>query len=135
MKLVEINWRPSDHQLQQFGVICFFALPAIAWFWGASVSVIVTLATIGLAIALVGMIAPPALKHLFLSLSLVTTPIGVVVGELVMLAIYLGCFLPIGIVFRVLGRDALRLKLDRNATSYWESKKQPTSLASYFLQS
>jgi hypothetical protein len=135
MKLVEINWQPTDLQLLQFGLVCFVALPAIAWLWGASLSVIAILATIGLAISLVGMIAPPALKYLFLALSLVTTPIGVVVGELAMLVIYFGCFLPIGIVFRVFRRDALTLKLDRNATSYWESKKQPTSLASYYRQS
>jgi hypothetical protein len=135
MKLVEINWQPTDRQLRQFGEICFVALPAIAWLWGASLSVIVILAAIGLAVALVGMIAPPALKYLFLALSLVATPIGVVVGELAMLGIYFGCILPIGIVFRFLKRDALRLQLDRNAASYWESKKQPTSLASYYRQS
>lgn len=135
MKLVEINWQPTDRQLRQFGGICSVALPAVAWLWGASLNVVAILATIGLAIALVGMIAPRALKYLFLGLSLVATPIGVVVGEVAMLVIYFGCFLPIGLVFRVLRRDALRLRLDRNATSYWESKKQPTKLASYYRQS
>lgn len=135
MKLVEINWQPTNRQLRQFGATCFVALPAIAWLWGASLGVIAIHATIGLAIALVAMSAPQALKQLFLAVSLAATPIGMVVGELVMLVIYFGCFFPIGMVFRVFRRDALRLKLDRNATSYWESRKQPTSMASYYRQS
>ena len=134
MKLVEINWQPTNRQLRQFGAICIVALPAFVWMWGASLSVITIMAVIGLIIAAVGMAAPSALKPLFVVLSMAATPIGLVVGELAMLAIYLFCFLPLGLIFRVIGRDALKLKLDRNATSYWEQKQQPASLASYYRQ-
>jgi len=51
------------------------------------------------------------------------------------LIIYFGVFLPFGLVFRLLRRDALQLELDRDRDSYWEPKKQPTSAASYYRQS
>ena len=52
-----------------------------------------------------------------------------------MVLIYFGCFMPFGLAFRVLKRDALGLKIDRNKTTYWEAKKPPTSVASYYRQS
>ena len=33
MKLVEINWNPTDRQLRQFGMIALVALPALGWLW------------------------------------------------------------------------------------------------------
>ncbi len=135
MKLIESNWQPSDRQLRQFGIICVFALPLVAWVWGASWSVIGVLAGIGLTIAIVSLVFPQAVKPLFLGLMIVALPIGMVVGELAMLLIYFGLFLPISLVFRLLGRDPLERKLDRNAKSYWQSKKQPRSAASYYYQS
>lgn len=52
------------------------------------------------------------------------------IGELAMLLIYFGCFLPIGLVFRVVKYDALKLDLEESKTTYWETKKSPTNMAS-----
>ena len=57
------------------------------------------------------------------------------IGELAMLVIYFACFLPFGLAFRLLKRDALGLELDRERSSYWEVKKSPTNVASYYHQS
>ncbi len=50
------------------------------------------------------------------------------VGEAALIAIYLGVFLPIGLLFRWLGRDALqRTPSIANAVSYWdECRAEPT---------
>ena len=92
------------------------------------------LSAIGIAIVLIGLILPSALKPVFLALTVVATPIGMVVGEIAMLSIYFGLFVPIGLMFRVLHRDALQLKIDRQAESYWQAKKQPKNVASYYRQ-
>ena len=55
--------------------------------------------------------------------------------SLAMLMIYFGVFLPIGLAFRALGRDALQRDFDYNRRSYWEVKKQPRDIASYYRQS
>jgi hypothetical protein len=135
MKLVEINWQPDDKQLRQFALICLVALPAIAWFWGASLFIICLVGGTGIAIAGLGLLVPRLLKPVFVGFSLLAAPIGLVVGELAMLLIYFGVFLPFGICFKLIGRDALQLKLDRNCKSYWQPKKQPPSADSYYRQS
>ena len=135
MKLIEFNWQPTDRQLRQFGVICLFALPALAWLWGGGTTIVMTLALAGLLLAVAGMAVPTVLKPVFLALTIVATPIGMVIGELAMLAIYFGVFLPFGLVFRLAKRDSLQLRLNQDKDSYWETKKQPANIASYYRQS
>ena len=53
--------------------------------------------------------------------------IGKVVSPLVMLAIFIFIFLPIGIFMKLIRRDELRLRY-RSATTYWrEREKSPTA--------
>ena len=135
MKLVELNWAPTDRQLRQFGVISLLALPFLGWLWGASLTLIAWLAAAGAALLLAGLVAPRTLKPIYLAVSLIAIPIGMVIGELVLLLIYFAVFLPIGLVFRLMKRDRLQLRIDRQATTYWQRKKQPAGPASYYHQS
>jgi len=134
MKLIDIQWQPTDRQLRQFGLITLVVLPLFGWLWGGSLQVIGGMTIAGCLVAGVGVLWPQRLKYLFVGLSVVATPIGLVVGELAMLLIYFCVFLPIGIVFRLIGRDSLQLRSSREQNSYWEEKPQPTSLKSYFRQ-
>lgn len=61
-------------------------------------------------------------------------PIGLVIGEVAILSIYYAVFLPIGLVFRLCGRDTLQRSFDRQAASYWQSKERPKSAAQYYRQ-
>lgn len=135
MKLIEIDWRPTDRRLRQFGATCFVALPGVGWIWGGGTATVLLLASIGLVLALAGMAAPTILKPIFLALTLVTAPIGMVVGEFALLLVYFGVFLPFGLVFRIVRRDGLQLRLERKRKTYWQAKKQPSNVASYYRQS
>jgi hypothetical protein len=135
MKLVEMNWNPSDRQLRQFGVVALVALPALAWFWsGGRPTVVLPLAAAGLASAALGLFRPRALRPIFVLLSLLALPVGLVVSELTMALLFYGVFLPIGMVFRLLGRDSLQRKFEPEATTYWQPKRQPADTADYFRQ-
>ncbi len=135
MKLVEINWNPSARQLRQFAGIGLLALPLLGYFWTHNLTVVGWLAALAAVIALAGWFKPALIKPLFLGLTLIAAPIGMLLGELAMLLVYFGMFLPVGLVFRLLGRDELQLKADRGATTYWQPKKQPKDVASYYRQS
>jgi len=135
MNLVQINWQPATRQLRQFGIISLFALPGIGWIWGSSPTGIAVLSVSGALLATIGMAFPSALKPLFLALTLAATPIGIVTGELAMLCIYFGLFMPLGLIFRMYRRDALERGLAPNEQSYWVKKKQPRNTASYYRQS
>jgi hypothetical protein len=135
MPLFELNRRPTPRQLRQFGLVCLVALPLAGWLWGGGQMTIGVLAGIGLALAACGLAVPRALLPVFVGISVITIPIGLVAGELALLLIYFGLFLPLGLVFRLLGRDPLERTLDRSAATYWRSRKQPESAARYYRQS
>jgi hypothetical protein len=48
---------------------------------------------------------------------------------------YFVIFLPVAIVFRLIGRDALQRVLNRSAATYWQPKRQAADARSYFRQS
>lgn len=135
MRLIEINWTPTARQLRQFGLICAVALPLLAWLWGGGLWLIGAFLAAGGLLGCIGLWQPNRLRGIFLAMSIVATPIGLVIGELALLCIYFGVFLPIGLAFRILGRDALQRTIDRGRESYWEAKKQPRDAASYYRQS
>ena len=135
MPLVQMNWRPSNRQLRQFGLISLAALPLIGWWWGGGLWVVGGLAAAGACIASLGLIWPRSLRPIFVAFSLISLPIGLVVGELTLMFIFFGVFLPLGLLFRVAGRDALHLRSNRGSESYWQPKPQPAGPATYYRQS
>ena len=135
MSILQINLAPTDRQLRQFGVACFVALPAIGWLWGVGGSAMTALAVTGLLLAIAGLLFPRLLKPVFLLLTLVAAPVGMVMGELAMLVIYFGIALPIGLTLRMLRRVPLQLELDRERETYWEKKERSKDVANYYRQS
>ena len=51
--------------------------------------------------------------------------LGVVVAPVVMALVYFTTVVPIGLILRLMGKDMLRQKLDKNAKSYWIERDQP----------
>ena len=135
MALIDVNLRPTDRQLRQFGTACFVALPLIGWWWGADRNWLIGLTAVGSLVGVASWIRPPSIVWLFIGLSMLTLPIGLVIGEIAMCLIYFGLFLPLGLVFRAMGRDALLLKKPDNQETYWLPRKQRAGAASYYRQS
>ena len=134
MALVEINWNPPDRQLKQFGVVSMIALPAIGLLWKASWPVIGVLAGIGFVLLITAFAVPKIVRPLFVGLSVLTIPLGMVIGEVVLLSVFVLVFVPMGLIFRLTGRDSLRIRR-RDTKSWWQQKRQPRNAASYFRQS
>ena len=99
----------------------------------ASVAVIALL-SIGLLSGLVACFAPRWLKPVFIGLSLLSAPIGMVVSEITLLLMFALVFWPIGLCFRLLRRDALQLAVVPKTNTYWRPKAQPKSVSSYYRQ-
>lgn len=134
MKLIEINRNPSVRQLRQFAALCIIVPPLLVWFWGGSSQGIRIAGVIGLLSGIAGLIRPALIKPIFLLLMYLTAPIGIVMGEFILMVIYFGVFLPIALLFRISGRDALRLRDDSPAKSWWTVRGQPRSAAGYYRQ-
>ena len=51
--------------------------------------------------------------------------IGSIVAPIVMAFVYFVTVLPTGLIMRLLGKDLLKQKLDKNAKSYWVERSEP----------
>lgn len=116
-----IDRNPSLRKLRQFGALCVLAA-VIAGFtrgpWWL------------LAPAAIGTAWPALLRPVFVGASIVTYPIGWLVSRVVLAAIFFGLVTPLGIVFRLAGRD--RLGLRSAGPPRWIEKTPPRDPRSYF---
>lgn len=147
MALIDIDWKPSAKLLRSFGLIGLFAFAVVAgiveWkhkviVFPISVSAVPMTRNILLGLAaycgLFAIIMPRALLPVYLVLTAVGYPIGLVVSYAVMLIIYYLVITPIGVVMRLLGRDPMRRKLDPAAGSYWIKRTPPADVRRYYRQ-
>jgi hypothetical protein len=140
--MAPIDWRPDETKLKQFG---WFALPgfgligaALGWRLGCFAAgewlVPMILWGTGVLSAILAFLRPRWLLPLYLVLSAISAVIGPVVATVVMGVIFLLVFVPLGWIFRLRGRDELRLKPDPGATTYWETTPPPVPAKRYFRQ-
>jgi saxitoxin biosynthesis operon SxtJ-like protein len=131
------NWYPGPRQLRQFAVFSLFgfALFGLMIFRaGGSQTAAMTVGAIGIAAFVIGLPLPGVLRPLYWLMMLVAVPIGHVLSLALLGFIYFGVFTPIGLVFRVMRRDALTLKRPTGKKSYWREYRQPTRASDYYRQ-
>lgn len=145
MTLVSMSWDPGPRTLRQFGFIgagllallggwiawrhafiVFELEPASAaatarWLWGAA----------GV-LAVLALLRPALLLPVHLVLSALALPVGLVLSNVVVVLMFFGVLLPVGLAFRLLGRDLLERRLDRSAGSYWRPRTPPGSAKQYY---
>lgn len=130
------SWYPSSRQLRQFAVAALFGFSLIgvsAWRSTGSMAGLVIGPAAGLLTCLTGWLAPRALRPLYAVLMAAALPIGWVVSNALLLAIYFGFITPVGWLFRLVGRDHLVLRRPK-AASYWRRYRAPKDVGSYFRQ-
>jgi hypothetical protein len=135
--MISPSWHPSRRELRQFGIAAFFAfgilgailryhfeLTTAPWIiWGLA-----SVCGIG------GIVAPFKVYPLYLLVTLIALPIGLIVSNLVLGLIYYGIMTPLGWILRLTGRDPLRLA-KRDRATYWMRRTGKPDPASYYRQS
>ncbi len=138
MSLVEIDWNPKSKQLQSFGKIALVASAVISLLLyllkGVAIQWVLIIFAFGFIIFIISMISLKLTKMIYLGMILVTLPIGWVVSFILLSAFYFLLLAPLGLIFRLIGRDPLCRKFDPNAKSYWLSRQQPKGPEQYFHQ-
>lgn len=137
MSLIKLNVNPPLAQLKSFGrvwtplfaIIIGFNVMSNGYFEAA-----VTIEVVAVVIVLVGWLRPEMLKFPFVAAMVVTYPIGIVVGWLLLRTIYFGCLCPIGLMLKVFKKDLLQQRWDLNAESYWTQRREVTGTQQYFRQ-
>jgi saxitoxin biosynthesis operon SxtJ-like protein len=129
--------RPTPKVLRQFAVLCLvvFGVMAGAGLWrGQGITTGVAIALAGIVVGLVGVVQPTAIRWIYSGWMIAVFPIGWTISQLMLAALFYLVFTPIGLVFRLLRRDALHLRR-QDARSLWTPKAGASSADQYFRQS
>jgi hypothetical protein len=145
-KTIQINFHPDDKTLRQFGWIAlagFGFVAAIAWFevlvfaFGLGAArpwVAGACGGLGCAAALFSLVHPRANRPIYVGLSVLTYPIGFVLSYLIMGTLFFGIIAPVGILFKVIGRDPMGRRYEAETESYWSDARPARRKERYFRQ-
>jgi lysylphosphatidylglycerol synthetase-like protein (DUF2156 family) len=138
LSLIEINWNPSRKILRDFGVIALLACPilaAILYYWKhVSIPANMIIISIGIVLYLVSRLSLILTRWMFMGLTLLVSPIGFSVSFVGLAFIFFGLLTPMGLIFRLIGRDPLRLRKDNKSSSNWVVHVQNHDPKRYYRQ-
>ena len=137
MRWSDIPFKPAAATLRRFGVLgaLLLALAAGAQFFAhenaAVALVLLALAVVALA---VGNAFPWVLRPVFVGWMVLVYPIRWLTSHLILAFLFYCMFTPLGLFFKLIGRDVLALSPSEQDT-YWIDKPPAEDVRSYFRQS
>ena len=143
MSLIQIDWNPDRRKLREFAIIWLVGFgiigAVVAWKLGCFAGSQRWRWPVGLwsAAALIGLIGiaiPAAVRPIYRGWMAVALPIGFVIGNVILAITYFGIFTPLGIFFRLIGRDALDRRFAQSLPSYWVERSSDSPSERYFRQ-
>ena len=138
MSLVEINWNPEKKELRKFGLIAVAVLGTagiiLHFVFGVAGIWALILAGMGLCICLITLVSAKAGRIIYLGLTLAALPIGFVVSILLMGMFYFLVLTPVGLIFKLMGRDLLNRRFLPDAATYWSPRQNAGDKERYFHQ-
>ncbi|HEX3870744.1 MAG TPA: SxtJ family membrane protein [Pirellulales bacterium] len=137
MRFADIDFHPTSKTLRQFAGlwIVFFAGMGAWQAWAHDRTTLgAVLGILAVTVGPLGLARPQWIKPIFVGWMVAVFPIGWLVSRVVLSLVFFALFTPIAILFRLSGRDPLRLRRKPAGQSYWHPKPMSTSPASYFRQ-
>ncbi len=135
--MIAPNWYPDHKQLRQFAVACLPGFALIGYGlhrWTGSTSLLATAVAIGAACCVAGLRWPETIRPVYIVMTTLTLPLGWLASQVFLHVVFYGLLTPLGLVFRVMRRDPLRLTKP-DATSYWQEHQQQADPVTYYRQS
>jgi len=136
MQWTQVTARPSTRTLRQFAalfLIVFTVTAGLRVWHGDTGTLTITIAATGVAVGLVGLLWPDAIRYVYTGWMIAAFPIGWTISRVIVTLLFYVVFAPFALVFRLLGRDALRLHR-RAPTTYWIETKGGEPPESYYVQ-
>jgi hypothetical protein len=137
MQWSDIQFDPPRKMLRQFAGLwlLFFGAMALWEIVGRGRSGFgAILAVLAVTIGTLGLIRPEWVRFIYVGWMILAFPIGWTISQIILAAMFFGLFAPIGLIFRLLGRDALQRAHRPALESYWQPKNVSTDLRRYFKQ-
>ena len=113
--------KPTPRVLRQFAgawLIFFLVLSATAFWKRHNIPAGYTFAIVAL-FGIVGLIKPNVLRLPFMVASLVAVPMGWLMSQIILAAMFYGVITPIGFFLRIRGRDTLQIRSQPQQSTFW----------------
>jgi saxitoxin biosynthesis operon SxtJ-like protein len=128
----------SHSTLRQFAGLClliFSGLTGWQYFGYNQQRLALIFAGLAAVLGFGGLVWPRGIRPVFVTAMALTMPIGWVVSHVLLGVLFFGLFTPVGLFFKLIGRDALCRRFAPEQASYWEPKPGATDVRSYLRQS
>ncbi len=137
MRWSDIQFDPTRKTLRQFAGLWLAFVGALALWHGLARGRIVLALVLGLlasVVGVLGLIRPEWMRFIYVGWMVLAFPIGWTISQFILALMFYGLFTPIGLVYRLLGRDALHRVRRPGLDSYWSPKATPADPRRYFKQ-
>jgi hypothetical protein len=137
MKWSDIQFSPPRKTLRQFAGlwIAFFGGFALwQWLMRGHPTAAVVFGLLAVTVGPIGLVRPDWLKPIYVAWMVLAFPIGWTVSQVILAVMFYGLFMPIGLMFRLFGRDPLHRTRRPGVETYWAPKLAPTGPGRYFEQ-
>ena len=137
MRWSDIPFDPSRATLRQFAGLWLVFFGGLALWQGlvrGQTGLATLVAVLALTIGPLGLIRPGWIRPIYVGWMVLAFPIGWTVSQVMLALMFYGLFMPIGLLFRLLGRDPLHRTRRPGVESYWTPKPAPAGPKSYFRQ-
>lgn len=131
----ELNLNPSDREVRTFSVLWLLAFGLFgglaAWRGAGSAPAFLGVALAG---GLIGLALPQLMRRVYVVWMIAAFPIGWTISLVLQAVVFYAVLTPIGVALRMAGRDPLGRRFDRNATTYWVTRRRRDDVDGYFRQ-
>lgn len=137
MALVDINWSPSRKDLRVFSLLLIVfgaVVGALLRFKYGSAEFAMAILIVTGAVGVIGALAPPLVRPVYVVWMAAALPIGWTVSHLMMASVFYLVVTPIGLMMSLCGRDPMQRRIDRGAKTYWLTKPVNLDIKRYFRQ-
>lgn len=137
MQWSDVPFQPDRKTLRQFAGLWLIVFGGMA-LWKALVvgqtTLGLSLGALALVVGVAGLTRPEWMRPIYVGWMVLAFPIGWTVSQVMLLLMYWGLFVPIGLIFRLIGRDALHRARRTGVESYWVPKPAPADVKNYIKQ-
>jgi hypothetical protein len=136
MQWSDVTAAPSPRTLRQFAALFLivFVLVAGLRVWRGDTGTLTTaIAVTGVVIGLLGLVRPEAIRYVYTGWMIAAFPIGWTISRVIVTLLFYVVFTPFALVFRLIGRDALRRRR-HTLTTYWLETNAAEPPESYYGQ-
>ncbi len=139
----EVNWNPDTEEKRAFAKSLVIGFPIVAVVflvigrissgqWEAQIPM--WLAGVGILAGIIFWIIPQIATPFYLLWYGIACSIGIVVSNVLLGVVFYVVVTGIGLIMRMIGRDPLRLKIDKNADTYWLDVEKIDDPTRYYRQ-